>query len=194
MMLPEVPIAASGSLAIRFRERGCTTFRQAAYHLYTLPYGRNSDRSDLLLVLSEGRGTCSTKHALLAALAQELGVAIKLMLGIFEMCEANTPGVGVVLEKHQLSSIPEAHTYLQYEGSRVDITRSNVNPAVEIHHFIREQEIRPDQIGTYKISFHRDFIREWLLQHRELSGFTPETLWSIREECISTLGSAESRF
>jgi hypothetical protein len=60
--------------------------------------------------------------------------------------------------------------------------------------FIREQEIRPDQIGTYKISFHRDFIREWLSQHRELSGFTPETSWSIREECISALDSAESRF
>jgi hypothetical protein len=189
MRLPEAPIAASGSLATRFRERGCATLRQAAYQLYTLPYGRNSDRSDFLLVLSEGRGTCSTKHALLAALAQELGVPIRLMLGIFEMCEANTPGVGVVLERHRLSSIPEAHTYLRYESSRVDITRSAVEPSTQIHQFICEQEIRPDQIGTSKISFHRDFIREWLSQHRELSGFTPEALWNIREECISALGS-----
>jgi hypothetical protein len=69
MRLPEAPIAASGSLAARFRQRGCTTLRQAAYQLYTLPYGRNSDRSDFLLVLSEGRGTCSTKHALASSRA-----------------------------------------------------------------------------------------------------------------------------
>jgi hypothetical protein len=56
----------------------------------SLPYGRNSDHSDWRLVLGEGRGTCSTKHALLADLARENRRHVALMLGIYEMDEDNT--------------------------------------------------------------------------------------------------------
>ena len=188
--LPDAPILETGALGSRFRRRGCTTLRQAARYLHDLPYGRNSDRSDFRLVLSEGRGTCSTKHAVLAALGQELGIAVQLTMGIYEMSEANTPGVGPVLERYQLSSIPEAHTYLRYRHRRVDITRSGIEPRAEIQNFILEQDIRPDQIGDYKVSFHRTFLRQWLSQHPELSHFTPEALWEIREACIFAISAA----
>jgi hypothetical protein len=44
---------------------------------HELRYGRNADRADFRLVLSEGRGICSTKHALLAAVAFEQGSSIE---------------------------------------------------------------------------------------------------------------------
>jgi hypothetical protein len=40
-----------------------TDFRTAAQYACGLPYGRNSDPNDPLIVLAEQRGTCSTKHA-----------------------------------------------------------------------------------------------------------------------------------
>jgi len=188
--LPDVPLPESGGLGFQLRTRGCATLREAARYLHTLPYGRNADRADFLLVLSEGRGTCSTKHALLAALAEEVGAPVRLTLGIYEMCEANTPGVGAVLHRHQLAAIPEAHTYLRFAGHRVDITRSGVAPRQDIERFLIEQDIRPEQIGDYKISFHRTFLAEWLSAHPELARFTPEALWHIREACIAAISEA----
>jgi hypothetical protein len=65
-----------------------------------LPYGRNSDRSDWRLVLGEGRGTCSAKHALLADLARENRRHVALVLGIYEMDEDDTQEIGTVLDRN----------------------------------------------------------------------------------------------
>jgi hypothetical protein len=40
------------------------------------------------------------------------------------MHEHNTPGVGEVLARYGLLSLPEAHCYLMYNGMRIDVTRS----------------------------------------------------------------------
>jgi hypothetical protein len=42
------------------------------------------------------------------------------MLGIYEMHERNTPGVGAVLEREGLSGIPEAHCYLVVNQRRTE--------------------------------------------------------------------------
>ena len=65
-VLPDFALDASRPLGARFAALGIRDYRGAAQHARSLPYGRNSDRSDWRLVLNEGRGTRSTKHALLA--------------------------------------------------------------------------------------------------------------------------------
>ena len=79
--------------------------------MHSLPYGRNSDRSDWRLILKEGRGTCSTKHALLADLARENLRHVVPVLGVYDVDEGNTPGIGTVLERHGIPCVPEAHCY-----------------------------------------------------------------------------------
>jgi hypothetical protein len=64
---------------------GVHDFVGAARHILGRPYGRIRDREKFWLVLSEGCGTCTTKHALLAELGQEQGIDIQLTLGIYEM-------------------------------------------------------------------------------------------------------------
>ena len=187
--LPESSLAGLGSHSKALLDAGCTTYREAARFVHELPYGRNSDRSDYRRVLIEGLGTCSTKHALLAAVAREEGLIVDLTLGIYEMTEANTPGVGGVLSAHGLSSIPEAHCYLRYRGQRIDITRSGESPLETIATIQQETSISPDQIGEYKLDFHKRFLKSWLAEHPHLH-FTPEELWSIREECILALSAA----
>ena len=83
--LPDRYLAHAGDVSAAFRERGCNTIRDAALLVWTLPYGRNTDRADYRRVLCKGRGTCSTKHALIAALAVEQAIAIALQLGIYEI-------------------------------------------------------------------------------------------------------------
>ncbi len=48
---------------------------------------------------------------------------VALVLGVYEMDGANTPGVAAVLRDHGLRCVPEAHCYLAHEGARVDLTR-----------------------------------------------------------------------
>src|SRR5215510_7093760 len=128
LVLPEAPLDAAGPDSVALLRLGCQSYRSAARYLHALPYGRNADRADFRLVLSEKRGTCSTKHALLAALGIEQRIAVELTLGIYDMDERNTPGVGRILSAHGLDRLPEAHCYLRYAGRRVDITRPGLSP------------------------------------------------------------------
>ncbi len=183
--LPGFRLERTGRLGSRFRALGVGDFRLAAGYVRDLPYGRNSDRSDWGLVLAENRGTCSTKHALLAALAREHGASVELRLGVYLMDGTNTPGVAGVLEASGLAGLPEAHCYLAYRGERVDVTGVEANTAKE---FLYEESIEPDQIGAYKLDLHRRFLRTWATERR----LDPERVWRVREECIGAL-SARAR-
>ena len=178
--LPDFGLGTSGDFGSRFCALGAEDFRTAARYVRDLPYGRNSDRSDFSLVLPEGRGTCSTKHALLAALAREHDADVELRLGVYLMDGANTPGVADVLDAHGLAGLPEAHCYLAYRGERVDVTGAGADA---VQRFLHEEVIEPGQIGAYKVDMHRKFVRTWAAGR----GLDPERVWSAREECIGAL-------
>src|SRR5574341_1063995 len=175
-ILPDSLLSPSGANSAALMRTGCKTYRAAAQYLHALPYGRNSDRSNYRLVLPEARGTCSTKHALLAAVAREQAIPVSLTVGIYDMNEANTPGVGSILGAHGLHSIPEAHCYLTYGEHRIDITRTGVSPATAITHVVHEWSIEPSQIGEHKVHLHQTYLEGWLADHRELS-LTSDELW-----------------
>ena len=184
--LPDAPLGGGGTECAAFRALGCARYHEAARLVHELPYGRNADRADYRLVLPERRGTCSTKHALLAAVARELALPVSLTIGIYDLCEANTPGVGGVLAAHGLASLPEAHCYLRAGRHRIDVTRAGVAQAEPISRFHLEESIAPDQIGDYKVALHRRFLRRWLAERPELA-LSLDALWSIREACIHAL-------
>ena len=185
--LPNFSLKSGGEITDAFLAAGITDFHAAAHYVHRLPYGRNADRADFRLVLCEGRGTCSTKHALLAQLAEEQGVNLALTIGIFEMTGSNTPGVGPVLQKYGLPYLPEAHCYLTHQGTRVDVTRSAVEPSNPIERFLYEEPIHPEQIGSYKIALHQRFVREWVTNTSVAGNRSWEEIWRIREECIAAL-------
>ena len=151
--LPEFDLGSDTELSGVFRSLALTSYRAAAGHVWRLPYGRNSYRGNYALVLKEGCGTCSTKHALLAALAREHDQPVELRLGIYEMDALNTPGVGEVLLRNRISSIPEAHCYLAYRDIRIDLTRSDATTS--IGPLLHEETIEPEGIGDHKLDLHR---------------------------------------
>jgi hypothetical protein len=180
--LPNVALHTERPLGRRFAALGLGHYREAARYVRNLPYGRNSERSEWRLVLEERRGTCSTKHALLAELARENSLPVALVLGIYEMDGVNTPGVGAVLREHGLRCVPEAHCYLTHEGARVDLTRES-GGAEQKEGFLHEEEIEPHQIGEYKVEAHWEFVRRWAGRR----GLDPARVWRVREECIAAL-------
>ena len=184
-LLPNFALDGKARLDAAFVALGKRDYHAAARHVRRLPYGRNSDRADYGSVLEEGRGTCSTKHALLAALARDHGLPVELRLSIYEMDGRNTPGVGPVLARYGLDGVPEAHCYLAYRGARVDLTR--VVPTDPIQTFLYEETIEPAGIGAYKVDLHRRFVREWTTERELDFGF----VWRIREECIDALSASD---
>ena len=189
-LLPDLPLMKAGPVSDAFRARGVADLAGAARHVRALPYGRISDRLGwATLVLAEGRGTCTTKHALLAELAREQDGSVQLTLGIYEMGEANTPGVGAVLARHGLATIPEAHCYLTHAGRRIDVTRA-VTPVQPIERFLHEEPITPAQIGDYKIALHRRVLADWMTRTPEVRGKGLDEVWAIREACIEALGES----
>jgi hypothetical protein len=186
--LPAVRLKTGGRTTEAFIEQSVSNFRAAARFVAALPYGRSSERSDHLAVLRENKGTCSTKHGLLARLAQEQRLPVALRIGIYEMDGLNTPGVGRVLEVHGLTSIPEAHCYLKYGSQRIDVTSARPDAWRQpIEKLLAELEISPEQTGVYKARLHQQFIRNWMETASLPRSFTFARLWAVREACIHAL-------
>lgn len=166
--------------------KGIPDFKSAIAYINQLPYGRTSDRSDYRLIIPEQTGTCSTKHAFLKQLAIENHQeTVKLFIGIYQMNEANTKGVGSVLTKYQLNYIPEAHTYLKINETILDVTRTTTNETSFQDSVLAEAQILPHQIADYKVTWHQNFLKEWILT--EQLPYTFEEIWNIREKCIEAL-------
>ena len=166
-------------------DRGISSFVEACEYVRLLPYGRNTNRTDRLLVLEEQCGTCSGKHALLAELALEHGQPIDLMIGIFRMTKYTHPQVSTILDQHNLEYLPELHTYFRIGGKRLDFTGidSPIEPAVD---FVTEKRIAPHQVEKFKTAFHKEYLGEWLKSTEGLAKrFNPDSIWRIREMCIA---------
>ena len=94
----DFPLTGNGPLSSAVRALSLESFAEVAEVIRTLPYGRVADGEDQAAILRERRGTCSSKHRFLAALAHECGhTDVSLMIGFYEMSERNTPGAGSVL-------------------------------------------------------------------------------------------------
>jgi hypothetical protein len=160
-------------------------FQELINTVRQIPYGRNSNRYDFSLVLSENRGTCSSKHAFLKDFADKNQIPnVKLIVGIYKMTEQNTNN-GNILSQHSIDYIPEAHCYLKIDDNVVDVTSMNSDFNKIKNDILDEIEIQPNQVIDYKINYHQNFIKNWLTQIH--SNYSFEEIWKIREECISEL-------
>lgn len=182
-MKPDFPIIASGSVTHAVLRLGIDHFQALAEHVLQLPYGRPATQ-DILSVLEEQRGTCSSKHRLLAAVAHESErPEIELIVGIYAMSENNTPGVGSVLTAAGVASIPEAHCYLRHQGQRHDFTGLESDLSSPFEALLAEHVVTPANLPTEKARLHRDELQSWAAHHK----LAFDEAWALREKCIEVL-------
>ena len=181
------PITSKGIISNQFLQLGLNDFKSAAEYIQLLPYKRNAHTENQLCVFEDLGGTCSTKHSLLKNLAIENNFhELKLMLGIFMMTETSTSKIAAVLKKYDLKEMPEAHNYIKYKNDILDFTRKNSSSLNFINDLLLEIEIQPFQITDFKIEYHRNFLKNYLIENPSIP-YNLETFWAIREECISAL-------
>ena len=180
-------IVGGGPLAEEVRRHGFDHFLMLAEHVRQLPYGRPSCARDVSTVLEERRGTCSSKHRLLAAVAHECGhPEVDLVVGLYAMSERNTPGVGVVLEGAGFVSIPEAHCYLRLGDRRHDFTGLSTGASSPFEALLSEHLVPLAHLPEEKARLHHDAIRVWSASH----GLPFADAWALREACIQALVSS----
>jgi hypothetical protein len=179
-------IRPAGTLCEAIIASGFSNFEQLAIHVRSLQYGRIRSPGHPLGVLEERRGTCSSKHRLLAAVAHESGhLEVELTVGIYEMSEQNTPGVGATLASASLRSVPEAHCYLTVDGQRFDFTGLPSGPASPFDSLMSEHTVRPCDLVESKPRLHRAAIATWAMA----AGIAEEIVWTTREACIAALAA-----
>lgn len=176
-----------GPVSSEFAKYQCSDLQSAFDFIRYLPYGRNSDKSNLLTIFKDQKGTCSTKHAVLKLLLDEQEfIRFQLILGIFRMDEAYHSGVGEILKQYKLPYIPEAHNYLKFQDEILDFTNSDSTPDKFRNKLIFEVPITPTQITDYKVAKHKQMIQHWLDTEQWIP-YNSDEIWDIRELCIRKL-------
>jgi hypothetical protein len=162
-------------------------FEELIENVKNIPYGRNSNRKDFSLVISENKGTCSSKHAFLKDFANKNNIPdVDLIIGIYKMNETNTK-IGTILKENNLDYLPEAHCYLKVNGNVIDATNNEANFEKLRNDILEEIIIEPDQVGDFKVKYHQNFLKIWITKNK--ISFTFEEIWNIREKCIQKLSN-----
>lgn len=191
MIVPNFNITPGNPMGDIFISQGITTYYDAIRAVHKLPYGRVANPLDYGSIMTEGKGTCSTKHAAIKTLAEEHAIyGLQLELVVYAMDEKNTPGVGEVLKKYDLPYMLEAHTFLAYDEEEYDYTFSGSHTMAWKESVLMQTTIDTDQIGDFKKEYHQSVLLDWI--SRDRLPYSLLDLWEIRQECIQALSSAQA--
>lgn len=188
-VLVNFQIHAHGRISQICLKHGLPNLKDVINHLRNLPNGRTSDKRDLAMVLIEGKGTCSAKHALLAQLATENGVSdIKLALCTYNISARIHPEAAPILKRYGLPALPEARCFIKYRGGIYNLCGRQCAIYPDI---VSEIEIAPMQTATFKKRYHRNYIENWLQIEKLNRQWSADDIWRIREECMEALEDQE---
>ena len=189
-VFPDKSITSDGPVSKVFIDLGITRFQEACHHVLHLPYGYNSDNDDLMILFKENKGTCTTKHAVIGTLAQELSLPVYKNVGIYAMTEEIVSGTDMLLQEFRLPYIPMLHCFLVYENFRVDLTEGNCNGKNRsIETFLHVQQVEPCISEKDEYLLYRKALKDVVLNRSEHSGVDIKHILQGREAGIKLLKS-----
>lgn len=191
-LLPNVPISDCGPFSKKFIELGITNFKQACEFVKKMEYGYNSDYENKMILFIEKKGTCTTKHAVIAGLAAELGIPLVKHVGVYKMTEKIVKNANSILEKYKIPYVPLVHCFLVYEANgkryRFDLTEGNNNGKQStIEELIYEEQVDPFISRNDEYKLYKKIIKEKVLPSDEMQGVSERSILKAREESIELL-------
>lgn len=187
-VLPDKPITEAGPVTKKFLELGIESFHTACRYVHELPYGYNSNREDVMILFQENKGSCTTKHGVIATLAEELGLSVGKTVGIYALTEDIVTGADQVLSKYALPYLPLVHCYLESGGHRVDLTEGNNNGKNKpLDEFLYTEKVDPMISGKNEYMIYRKVLKEDILQRDEMKGIDLRSILYAREEALKLL-------
>jgi len=187
-VFPDKSISTAGPISEKFLSLGVDRFMDACRYVHILPYGFNKDRDDLMILFKENRGTCTTKHAVIATLANELNLPIEKNIGIYAMTEQIVTGTNEILAKYSLPYVPMVHCFLIYGKNRVDLSEGNNNGKNRpIEDFLFTQKVEPNISAKDEYLIYRDALKDHILMQKEMEGVDITQILHAREEGLELL-------
>lgn len=183
-VLPDAIIEPSGIVAQAFFSRNLETFKQACQWIKDLPYGSNSSTEDSLILFEENCGTCTTKHGIVARLAQELDLDVYKNLGFYRLNDEIVNGVNSLLEPHGLSFIPQIHCFLEYGKFKVDLTEGNCNgknKTIEMYDFV--VRVSPDLTRAEEEHYYLSYLNQYFSIEPQLALVGIPILLKLLQAC-----------
>ena len=187
-VFPDKAITDAGPVSRIFLEMGITRFQEACRYVHELPYGYNSDRDDLMILFKEKFGSCATKHAVIATLAEEIKLKVNKCIGIYAMAEDIVSGADRISEKHGLPYVPMLHCFLVDDKHCVDLTEGNNNGKnMSIEEFLFTTEVIPHISAKDEYLLYRKALKEVVLKKEEFKGIDLKRILQAREDGLVLL-------
>jgi len=187
-VFPDKPISNVGIISVKFLNLGIKSFINACRYVHDVPYDYNSDRDDLMILFKENKGTCTSKHAVIATLAAELNLPIVKNVGIYAMTEEIVTGTDKILEKFNLPYVPMVHCFLVCGENRVDLSEGNANgknKSIEI--FLYTEQVEPNISAKDEYLLYRIALKDHILARKEMEGVDIKQILHAREEGLKRL-------
>jgi len=189
-VFPNVALQKKGVISEKFINLNITSFWDACEYVHDLPYGYNSTTEDIFILFKEGYGSCTTKHAVIATLAEELGMLIYKTIGIYALSEDLVTGVKHILEKYLLPYLPMVHCFLIFGSFRVDLTEGNKNGKNHsIEEFLFTEKVIPNFSEKDEYFLYKNALKNHVLNRKEMEGIKINDILHARAEGISLLRS-----
>jgi hypothetical protein len=187
--LPDTEIKSVGELSKKFLDLGIKTFKQACEYVHNADYGVNSNYDDKMIFFKEQKGTCASKHAVIAGLAEELNIPLYKFVGIYKFTEEISTGTNEILKKYNIPYVPMSHCFLTFKDDfRFDLTEKNLNgkkknPSI----FLHEEKVIPFISGKDEYLILKKVLKKQILPSKEMEGINEKKILKARSEAIRLL-------
>ena len=186
--LPDAEIKPVGELSIKFLDLGIKTFREACDYVHKIDYGYNTDYEDKMIFFKEKKGSCTSKHAVIAGLAQELEIPLYKHVCIYKLTEEITNGINDILKQFEIPYVPMVHCFLVYENYKFDLTEGNHNgKKTPINEYIHSERVDPFISRKDEYLLFKKVLSEKILPSKEMEGIAEKILLKARAKSINLL-------
>ncbi|MFW9989069.1 MAG: hypothetical protein ACFFC3_10465 [Candidatus Odinarchaeota archaeon] len=186
--LPDSEIKPLGEISRKFLALDIKSFKKACEYVHNFEYGYNTNYDDKMVLFNENKGTCTTKHAIIAGLAKELKISLYKHVGIYKFTEEISNGTNDILKKYKLPYVPMVHCFLVYKNFRFDLTEGNCNGKnTSIENFIHEEKVDPFITRKDEYLLFKKVLKEKILPSKEMEGISERSILKAREESIILL-------
>jgi hypothetical protein len=186
--LPDAEIKPVGELSNKFLDLGFKTFKDACNYVHNIDYGYNTDYDDKMIFFKEKKGSCTSKHAVIAGLAQELNIPLYKHVCVYKFTEEITTGVNEILKKYEITYVPMVHCFLVYENYQFDLTEGNHNGKKKpIDEYIHSERVDPFISRKDEYLLFKKVLKEKILPSKEMEGITEKILLKARAKSITLL-------
>lgn len=179
------PIANAGPVSTEFQRLRVPDFQAACAWLQALPYGKNSRSDDLMVLFKDGCGTCTTKHGVAAALAEELGLPVRKHIVFYKLDPSVRRGIDPILEKRNVAFVPTTHCILGEGIHFVDLTHGNLTGKLkDLTEFELYVAVRPDFTAAELAELYEWGLAWYRRNFPALGQLSADQIRALRRECL----------